>query len=93
MLLKRNGDRRFVVLQGNHRLAVLAHLGVPQIAVRDVAGYVPVVRESEASRWPLVANGNCTAASALRIFNLFFESTGLEIGQRLRAAPSLTHAT
>lgn len=93
MLLKTNGDRRFVVLQGNHRLAILAHLGVPEIAVRDVVGYLPVIREAEAPHWPLVAGGTCRVESALRIFNLFFESTGHHIGERLRATPSLTNAT
>lgn len=91
LLLKTNGDRRFVVLQGNHRLAILAHLGVAEIPVRDVVGYVPVIREAEAPQWPLVADATCRVESALRIFNLFFESTGLQIGERLQAGPFVTY--
>jgi hypothetical protein len=60
---------------------------VAEIPVRNVVGYLPVIREAEAARWPLVADGTCRVESALRIFNLFFESTGLHISDRLRLTP------
>jgi hypothetical protein len=88
VLQRANGERRFVVLQGNHRLAVLAHLGVDPIRVRDVPGYLRVVREQDAGKWPLVADGTCRLASALRIFHFYFESTGHHIAARL--APALS---
>ena len=86
ILARRNGERRFVVLQGNHRLAILAHLGVTEIPVRDVRGYVPVIREVDAARWPLVADGTCRLDAALRIFNLYFESNGAHIGELLQTS-------
>lgn len=90
MLTRRDGARRFVVLQGNHRLAILAHLGVTQLPVRDVKGYVPVVREADAAKWPLVADGTCRVDTALKIFNLYFESNGAHVGELLQAGRSLS---
>jgi hypothetical protein len=87
MLVRANGERRFVVMQGNHRMAVLAHLGATGIAVRDVPGNLPWIRETDVSRWPLVADGTCRPESALRIFNFFFESTGHRIAEQLRSGP------
>jgi hypothetical protein len=71
-----NGERRFVILQGNHRAAILAHLGWKQIAVRDVPGYLARLRENEAESWPLVGRGACTPDLARRIFRLFFTENG-----------------
>jgi hypothetical protein len=88
LLVRANGERRFVVLQGNHRAAVLAHLGLSEIAVRPLIGHVAVIRETDAPRWPLVAMGRCRVESALRIFNLYFESNGHHIGERLKQAGS-----
>jgi len=83
-LVARDGARRFVVLQGNHRMAVLAHLGHRRIAVRDVgAGYLREVREGELAKWPLVRGGRCGPDVAHAIFMLFFERTGWHIAQSL----------
>lgn len=76
MLVANDGSRRFVVLQGNHRLAILAHLGYERIAVRDVPGFLSSVRENEVERWPLVADGKCSSELALAIFKMFFSQNG-----------------
>jgi len=82
-LVAQDGTRRFVVLQGNHRMAVLSHLGCRRIAVRDVGGgYLREVREDDLPRWPLVREGRCAPEVARAIFRLFFEQTGWHIGRR-----------
>jgi hypothetical protein len=83
MLRRSDGTRRFVVLQGNHRLAILAHLGAKRIVVRQWPGYLPVVRERDVARWPLVVDGTCSVRSALAIFGFFFEATGRHVLERL----------
>ena len=73
------GERRFVVLQGNHRFAILAHLGMKNIHVRDCPGYLKSVRESELERWPLVVNKLCSPETARNIFRLFFQQSGSNV--------------
>lgn len=82
-LLARDGTRRFVVLQGNHRLAVLAHLGCERIDVRDAPACLPSVREEDIERWALVKAGACTAPLARRVFRLFFDADGRHVARRL----------
>jgi hypothetical protein len=78
-LLKNNGQKRFVVLQGNHRMAVLSFLDKKRLSVRTIKGYLPVVKESEVKEWPFVKNGLFTEDEALKIFNLFFIEKGYHI--------------
>jgi len=73
------GERRFVVLQGNHRFAILAHLGMEKILVRDCPGYLKSVHESELERWPLVVNKRCSPETARNIFQLFFQQSGSNV--------------
>ncbi len=84
-LLASCGDSRFVVMQGNHRMAALAHLGARQVAVRTMTQALHSVREDELDRWPLVASGRCSPAHARKVFRLFFEQDGRHI-QRLLGA-------
>jgi hypothetical protein len=78
-----DGNRRFVVLQGNHRLAVLAHMGSEPVAVRVISQALGHIRESDIENWPLVANGRCSLDNARRIFNLFFSENGWHIARRI----------
>ena len=71
-----DGSRRFVVLQGNHRMAILAHLGVRRIDVRNVRGWLTEVREADAARWPLVLSGQCSERHARQVFRWFFDNDG-----------------
>jgi hypothetical protein len=87
-LRRASGEQRLVVLQGNHRLAVFAHVGVTDIAVRDCRRHLVVVDEADAERWPLVVDGTFNVASALAIFNLFFEQKGFHVLRRLRLVRS-----
>jgi hypothetical protein len=85
LLISADGRRRFVVLQGNHRMAALAHLGHRRIAVRDISGYLPEVREADLPLWPLVRLGHCTPVAARAVFGLYFEQTGWHVARRLDA--------
>jgi hypothetical protein len=78
-----DGRRRFVVLQGNHRLAILAHLGVQQIAVRSLRGWVSAVREADMNDWMLVRSGQCSIAHAKSIFRLFFNLDGSHLSRSI----------
>jgi hypothetical protein len=71
-----DGARRFVVLQGNHRLAILAHLGSERIAVRPLRGWLSIVREADIHDWMLVKSGRCSLAHARSVFALFFQLDG-----------------
>lgn len=84
-LYRRNGERRFVVLQGNHRLAILAHLGARSVQVRSAPGHLASVRERDLERWPLVLSGLCDRGSAQRIFDLYFTEDGAHVLRRRSA--------
>ena len=77
-LIKKNGEKRFVVVDGSHRLAVLNHLGVKKVLVRLLPQAFKVIRESEVSDWYYVKNGKCSEQDALYYFDLFFKSDGNE---------------
>jgi hypothetical protein len=80
-LLAADGQRRFVVMQGNHRMASLAVLGVREVICRSYPQHIlPAVRERDVEAWPLVRSGQCSRELALRVFRLFFE----ERGERVR---------
>jgi hypothetical protein len=84
-----DGRRRFVVLQGNHRLAVLAHLGLEQIAVRPLRGWLSAVREMDIDDWMLVKSRRCSRVHARSIFNLFFHSDGSHLARVVPTASGL----
>ena len=84
-----NGTRRFVVLQGNHRLAILAHLGGEQVAVRPLRGWLSVVREADIDEWPLVKSGRCSLVHARSVFALFFQRDGSHLKRLLTGGPAL----
>lgn len=84
--LKRiNREIVFVVLQGNHRMGVLAHLGWERIAVREVRGHLPMVSECRLKDWSLVKSGQCREDVALKVFEMFFEQDGNHIKRVLSA--------
>jgi hypothetical protein len=74
-----DGRQRFVVMQGNHRMAILAHLGAPQIEVRTIPQALTCVKEADIAQWPLVADGRCSIDHARRVFNMFFSESGWHV--------------
>lgn len=75
-MLSADGKRRFVVLQGNHRMAVLSALGYKKITVRTNPGYLDYVRESDMNNWARVREGSCDIQTARAVFRLYFDETG-----------------
>lgn len=82
-LEKIDGRKQFVVLQGNHRLAILAHLGYQQVLVRRVADYYEYLREDELSEWFYVKSGECSKEDARAYFDAFFKLNGSERAKRI----------
>lgn len=72
-LIDESKIKSFVVLQGNHRIAILSHINKNQkISVRNVSNYKHSLYKSELSNWSLVKNKQCSRKHAEDIFNLFF---------------------
>lgn len=80
-LISNSGEKRFVVMQGNHRMAVLAHLGHNEILVRANTGSIPFVNERKIETWANVRNGRCSVEHAKKIFDYFFKENGFKVSQ------------
>ena len=80
-LISLNGEKRFIVMQGNHRMAVMAHLGYSEILVRANTGTIPFVDERKIKTWPNVRNGRCSVKHAGEVFEYFFKEKGIEISR------------
>lgn len=66
-----NSDFRIVIVHGNHRTAVLAHLGWNRIPVRPEEGYHPV-RLRDLDEWPGVVDGRFSRETARAMFEALF---------------------
>ncbi len=84
MLIKENDDRRFIVLQGNHRMAVLSHLGYEKIQVRTCRQNIGKINQKELANMPLVIDGKCDYDTAIKIFNIFFDEDGKHLLQFMK---------
>lgn len=78
MLERKNGEQKLVVLQGNHRTAVMSHLGFKKILARYKPLAFRVIREKDVLDWYYVRNGECSKKDALYYFDLFFKLDGSE---------------
>lgn len=74
LLRRADGAYRAVIVDGHHRLAVLAHLGVTRVLAEIEA----VVDHRDAAAWFHVRSGHCTAAQARQFFDAFFQLDGSE---------------
>jgi hypothetical protein len=82
-LIAKDGQRKFVVMQGNHRMAILSHLGLTKLKVRSMRNVLKLVRETEVRKWPLVKSGRCSEKHAIKIFQMFFNQNGWHIANNL----------
>ena len=82
-LERANGQKKFVVLQGNHRTAILAHLGHKQIRTRYLRGHYQCVSEKDISNWFYVKSGACSEQDARAYFDSFFMLNGRERARRM----------
>ena len=83
-LEKLNGQTKFVVVQGTHRLSVLIYLKYSDVLVRQHPRMLRTIRESESKDWRLVKSGVFTEEDALAYFNAYFNLTGYETAKEYK---------
>lgn len=89
VLLKKESDYRFVVVGGRHRIAVLAALGYEQIPVtfhdnqHKGLKWPQVLDINNIENFPIVRNDIYPKELTKEIFNLYFETCGLERAKML----------
>lgn len=82
-LEKADGQRKFVVLQGNHRTAILAHLGFETMKTRYLNGYYKCISEKDMADWFHVKSGACSEQDAKAYFDSFFVLNGRERAKKM----------
>ncbi|HEY8591347.1 MAG TPA: ParB N-terminal domain-containing protein [Sphingomicrobium sp.] len=75
---RRDGEYRWVITGGEHRLALAKVLGVEHV----LAMVTRVIRREDSAYWPNVANGLYTHEGALRVFDRIFDGEPAPICQR-----------
>lgn len=83
LLVRRDGARRFVVIDGTHRCAILSVLGYEEIAARYAPGCYRTLHEDDVEGWYYVQRGHCSREDALAYFHAFFELDGSERARSL----------
>ena len=70
----KSDDYRFVVTEGQHRMACLAALGYDRIRCRfsGEAHYPQVVALEDSKNWPQVSNGVYSRSLGTKVFYRFF---------------------
>mgnify|MGYP007135777970 FL=1 len=80
----RDGRRyRFIVTAGQHRIAVLAALGISTFVARIQPRFPRVADIERIREWPQVANGTYTPDQAAKVLRLYFQLDGSEKARRL----------
>jgi hypothetical protein len=69
--LRSDGEYRWLVVQGQHRLAACAAFGISRVPAR----LVRIIRREDAGHWPHVVGNTFTPAGALRCFDRLFAGT------------------
>lgn len=74
-LLVKHNDYRFVVTEGQHRIACLAALGYEKISCRFTQRdlYPKIVDYKDIKKWPQVENKVYSRNQARKVFNRFFD--------------------
>ena len=81
-LRRRDGALRYVVLQGNHRMAAMAFLGYSSTLVRGLKGYRTIIDERDLPNWRYVRSGECSVEDARAYLNAYFTLDGHEQARR-----------
>ena len=82
-LVKENGDRRFLLTEGNHRCAILSHLNYDTAKMWLMPDYYSIIHEDNVDSWYYVKNGQCSREEALAYFNGYFNNNGKERAKAL----------
>ena len=76
-LIKNNGKKKFVVLQGNHRISVLSVLGQKKVLVYTMKGYHQYIEESSLEKLVKLNKVDCPKDLSRKVFNSFFKKDTL----------------
>jgi len=82
-LVSEDKESVFIVFGGNHRMAILSHIGLKKIKVRTHKMLIRKVYQSQLQSWPLVINNECSIEHAKNIFNFFFQKRGFHLKEIL----------
>ena len=81
LTLQKKGQRRFIVLDGNHRISAMHALGITHF---DAQCKWVGLRDSRYARiWPSVLIGHISLGDALNIFNRYFVNTNLPLPNKI----------
>lgn len=75
-LIKSSKNSVFMILGGNHRMAVLCYLGLKKIKVRTHNSLIRKVKVKQINSWSLVKNNKCSKTHAKKVFDIFFDNNG-----------------
>ena len=70
-MLDAGGGWVFVIREGLHRVAALAHLGYSSIPVQFKPYYPRIIKETDCPEWPMVKKGYLSNDDALAIFRQY----------------------
>ena len=71
----------FIVLGGNHRMAILSHIGLNKIKVRTHKMLIRKVYLSQLQSWPFIVNNKFSIENAKNIFDVFLNKRGFHLKQ------------
>ncbi len=75
-LLKDGTEYRFIVTEGQHRMAAVGLLGLEVLKVRFDLNWLPVIDRANIKKWPQVESGLYSEAVAEKVFNYYFTADG-----------------
>ncbi len=84
-ILKKGSRLRFVISEGQHRIAALAHFGYETVTCMfdTMPAINKVVDLDEIDSWPLVKNGLYSREVAAKVFDAYMNADGKSKAQRL----------
>lgn len=83
LLQDKRGEKRFIVLHGKHRAAVLAFLGAESVLATYAPEGARTIKEEDVKNWYYVKNEQCSIHDALAYFHAYFKLTGKERADEL----------
>ncbi len=81
--LKDKDDYRFMVCEGQHRMAAVGALGCEEIKAKFAPDNIPVVDIAKIKQWPQVKQELYSLAVAEKVFYYFFEEDGRRKAKQL----------
>ncbi len=82
-LLKDGEDYRFIVTEGQHRMAAIGLLGEKTIKVRFDLNWLPIIDRAKLKKWPQVISGLYSDTVAEKVFRYYFEENGRRKAEQL----------